>query len=235
MKDKPQSVSIIIPVYNEKDTLKEIVSRVDKAPVLGLKKEIILIDDASKDGSREIAKQYEKKHRVLYHQKNQGKGASVRDGFKESSGDIIIIQDADLEYDPSEYELLLRPIVEGKADVVYGSRFKGVGPHRVNYYWHYVGNKFLTMLTNMFSNLNLTDVETCYKVFLRSAIQGLTFTTDRFGLDTELTIKLAKAERVFYEVGITYYGRSYAEGKKITWKDGVAHIWFIIKFGLSKG
>lgn len=228
-----ESVTVIIPVYNEANTLREIISAVEKAPILGLKREIILIDDYSIDGSREILREYEKKHKVIYKDKNGGKGTAVRAGLAYATGDIIIIQDADLEYDPTEYEMLLGPIADGKADVVYGSRFMGCGPHRVNYYWHSVGNKFLTMLTNMFTNLNLTDVETCYKVFRRDALTGIILTTNRFGIDTELTIKLAKAYRTFYEVGISYYGRSYADGKKITWKDGVAHIWFILKFGFS--
>ncbi len=229
-----KQVTIIIPVYNEAPTLAQIIAAVEAAPVSGLKKDIIIIDDASTDGSRELLKTYAKKHQVIYHAANRGKGASVRDGLANAKGDVIIIQDADLEYDPADYEMLLGPIVEGKAEVVYGSRFKGVGPHRVNYYWHYVGNKLLTMLTNMVSNLNLTDVETCYKVFRTDALKGITLTTDRFGLDTEITIKLAKARRVFYEVGISYYGRSYAEGKKITWRDGFSHLWFILKFGVFK-
>jgi glycosyltransferase involved in cell wall biosynthesis len=226
-----KKVSIIVPVYNEEKTLEELVYAVEQADVCGLQKEIVLIDDCSKDTSRAILKQkFAKKHTVVFHDQNRGKGAALRSGFKAASGDIFIIQDADLEYDPKEYVKLLQPILEHHADVVYGSRFLSGNAHRVVYYWHYVGNRFLTTLSNMLSNVNLTDMETCYKVFKSEILKDITLRSDRFGFEPEFTQKVAKKGFVIYEVGITYYGRSYSEGKKITWKDGVATLWHLFRF-----
>jgi len=227
-------LSIIIPVYNEKNTVKEVISRIEKVSLpAGLEKEILLIDDYSSDGTREILKDYETRYRVIYHQKNLGKGAALRSGFKHALGDIILIQDADLEYDPAEYPQLLEPILENKADVVYGSRFLSHRPHRVLYFWHYVGNQLITLLSNMFTNLNLTDIETGYKVFRRTVLDSIRLSENRFGFEPEITAKIAKARRWrVYEVGISYAGRTYEEGKKINWKDGVRAIWCILKYNL---
>ncbi len=221
-------ISIVIPVYNEHDTVEELIKRVDATPWV---KEIILIDDFSTDGTRDILKQYEdnEDYKIVYHEKNKGKGAALRTGFKEVTGDIIIIQDADLEYNPAEYGNLLEPIIDGRADVVYGSRFLS-GPHRVLFFWHYVGNKVLTTLSNMVTNLNLTDMETCYKVFTKKVLDSLKLKCDRFGFEPEFTNKIAKQNFRIYEVPISYSGRDYSEGKKIGWKDGVAAIWFILKY-----
>lgn len=226
----PQKLSIVIPVYNEKDTVRTLIDRVQASPY---DKEILLVDDFSTDGTREILKEYEGQDgfQVLYHNRNRGKGAALRTGFQNVTGDIIIIQDADLEYNPAEYGTLLEPILDDRADVVYGSRFLS-GPHRVLFFWHYVGNKFLTTMSNMFTNLNLTDMETCYKVFTRKVLDEITFKCDRFGFEPEFTSKVAKHRFRIYEVPISYSGRDYSEGKKINWKDGVAAIWFIIKFRL---
>lgn len=235
-----KKISIVIPVYNEEKTLVEILNAVEKADSLGLEKEIILVDDCSRDKSREVLKAYEGRHKILYHEKNKGKGAALKTGFNEASGDIILIQDADLEYNPDEYSILLSPILDGKADVVYGSRFIGGRPHRVLFYWHSLGNRFLTKLSNMFTNLNLTDMETCYKVFKREIMDQIlpSLSSERFGFEPEVTAKisrLAKKEKCrIYEVGISYRGRTYLEGKKIGWKDGVEAIWCIIKYNLIK-
>ncbi|VAX33017.1 Glycosyl transferase, family 2 [hydrothermal vent metagenome] len=224
-------LSIVIPVYNEQASLRDVVHRVK---AVDYDKEIILVDDCSTDGSREILEEYKDQEgcHVLFHPKNRGKGAALRTGFAHASGDVIIIQDADLEYDPADYPVLLKPIVDGKADVVYGSRFLG-GPHRVLFYWHSVGNKFLTTLSNMLTNLNLTDMETGYKVFSKKVIDSITLKCDRFGFEPEITSKIARKNFRVFEVPISYSGRDYSEGKKITWKDGVAALWFIIRFRFS--
>lgn len=224
-------LSIVIPVYNEKASLRDVVHRVE---AVDYDKEIILVDDYSTDGSREILEEYKDRegYHVLFHKRNRGKGAALRSGFACATGDVIIIQDADLEYDPKDYPILLTPIMDGRADVVYGSRFLG-GPHRVLLYWHSVGNKFLTTLSNMFTNLNLTDMETGYKVFSKKVIDSITLKCDRFGFEPEITSKIARKNFRVYEVPISYSGRDYSEGKKITWKDGVAALWFIIRFRLS--
>ncbi len=224
-------LSIVIPVYNEFDTLHTLVSKVE---AVDYTKEIILIDDFSTDGTRDLLKEYEghENFQVLYHDHNMGKGAALRTGFSKVKGDIIIIQDADLEYDPVDYGVLLKPILDGRADVVFGSRFQG-GTHRVLFFWHYLGNKFLTTLSNMFTNLNLTDMETGYKVFTKKVNDTLTFKCNRFGFEPEFTAKVAKNKFRVYEVPISYSGRDYSEGKKITWKDGFAAIWYIFKFRIS--
>jgi len=221
-------ISIVIPIYNEQKTLEALVAKVN---AVDYEKEIILVDDFSTDGSREILKRYENKEnfKVLYHNHNQGKGAALRTGFSNVDGDIIIIQDADLEYNPSDYEILLEPILDGRADVVYGSRFLG-GTHRVLFFWHSVGNMVLTTFSNMLTNINLTDMETGYKVFTKEVNERLNFKCNRFGFEPEFTAKVAKNNFRIYEVPISYSGRDYSEGKKITWKDGIAAIWFIFKF-----
>lgn len=229
-----RTLSIIIPIYNEKNTLLEIVKRVESADIGDIEKEIILVDDCSTDGTRDVLKELENKHEVFYQEKNMGKGATLRIGFKQATGDIIIIQDADLEYNPDEYPRLLKPILDGKADVVYGSRFTGVGAHRVLFYWHHLGNLFLTTLSNMFTNLNLTDMETCYKVFRKEVIKEILpkLKSNRFGFEPEVTARVAKEGYRVYEVGISYHGRTYKEGKKINWKDGVKAFFAIIYFNL---
>jgi len=221
-------LSIVIPVYNEARTIEAIVERVRATPYT---KEIIIVDDGSDDGTRDKLKELEKipEVKVFHHQRNQGKCAALRTGFKAATGDIIVVQDADLEYNPAEYGVLLKPILEGQADVVFGSRFLG-GPHRVLYYWHYVGNKFLTTVSNMFSNINLTDMETCYKVFRREVLNGITLKSNRFGFEPEFASKVAKKRWRIYEVPISYQGRTYEEGKKIGWKDGVAAFVSIVRF-----
>jgi glycosyltransferase involved in cell wall biosynthesis len=223
-------LSIVVPVYNERDTFLQLLESVRSVPI---HKEIILVDDCSTDGTRELLRdEVEGKIpgvRVFYQPRNRGKGAALRRGFAEATGAVVIVQDADLEYDPREYPKLLEPILAGKADVVYGSRFQG-GPHRVLYFWHSVGNGFLTTLSNMFTDLNLTDMETCYKVFRREVIQGIPLKQDRFGFEPEVTAKIARRGHRIFEVPISYAGRSYPEGKKIGWKDGFQAIWCILRY-----
>ena len=224
-------LSVIIPVYNEAETLDAIMGAVTAIPV---DKEIILVDDGSTDGSREKLQQFENQPgiRVLYHERNQGKGAAIRTGVAAAEKDLVIIQDADLEYDPREIPTLMQPILAGKADVVYGSRFMGGQPHRVLYFWHSVGNQMLTLLSNMFTDLNLTDMETCYKLFKREVIQGIQIEENRFGMEPEITAKIAKGRWRIYEIGISYAGRTYDEGKKIGWRDGFRALWCILKYNL---
>ena len=223
-------LSIVIPVYNEKNTLGEIVKRVSATP---FEKEIILVDDYSTDGSREIIHELENGSdiRAFYHEKNMGKGAALKTGFRNATGDIVIIQDADLEYDPSEYDKLTQPILQDKADVVYGSRFMG-GPRRVLYFWHSVANTFLTLFSNMMTNLNLTDMETGYKVFRRDVVEKITIKSNRFGVEPEITAKIARLGVRVYDIPISYSGRQYSEGKKIGWKDAVCACFHIIRFRL---
>jgi len=229
-------LSIVIPVYNEMATLEEII-RLVTAVDTGLERELVLVDDCSRDGSREKLMAIKDQHpewKVVFHEFNRGKGAALRSGFAAASGDIILVQDADLEYDPKDYPKLLGPILDGHADVVYGSRFIGGGPHRVVYFWHSMGNRVLTLLSNMMTDINLTDMEVCYKVFRREVLDSITLCEDRFGFEVEVTAKVARGKRWrIYEVPIAYYGRSYAEGKKITWKDGVRAMWCILKYRFS--
>ncbi|MFO0974721.1 MAG: glycosyltransferase family 2 protein [Phycisphaerae bacterium] len=235
-----ETLSVVIPVYNERATLREIVQRVAAVDV-GLKKELILVDDFSTDGTRELYDAIRAEHpgvalQVLYHDRNRGKGAALRTGFEKATGQIVLVQDADLEYDPKDYDQLLRPIRANKADVVYGSRFVGGDEHRVLFFWHMIGNRVLTLLSNMVTNLNLTDMETCYKVFRREVLDEIMIECDRFDFEPEITAKIARPNRAgrhwrIFEVGISYSGRDYAEGKKITWRDGVAAIRTIVRFG----
>jgi glycosyltransferase involved in cell wall biosynthesis len=243
-------LSVIIPVYNEKATIEEILRRVQDTKI---RKEIVLVDDCSTDGTRQILENIVKRQangepsasaqdggdpiplssiRVFFQEMNQGKGAALRRGFSEALGDIVLVQDADLEYDPRDYDRLLEPIVDGRADVVYGSRFLG-GPQRVHYFWHYVANKLLTLLSDIFTNLKLTDMETCYKVFRRETLEGIRIKSDRFGFEPEITAKIAKCNWRVYEVPISYAGRTYEEGKKITWKDGIRALWCIVWFRIT--
>ena len=223
-------LTIVIPVFNESGTIHDIIAAVEATPY---PKEIIVVDDGSTDGTRDILDAIQNANvKVIKHARNQGKGAALQTGFSHAAGDIIIIQDADLEYDPEEYPILLKPILEGKADVVYGSRFAGHGAHRVLYFWHYVGNRFLTLLSNLFTNINLSDMETCYKVFTREALAGIEIKEKRFGFEPEITAKMAKKKLRIYEVPISYYGRTYEQGKKVDWKDGVRALWCILKYNL---
>lgn len=229
-------LSIIIPVFNEIKTISEIIKRV---ALLSYDKEVIIIDDGSTDGTRAYLEEIRQKGigdglgglKIIFHKKNMGKGAAIRTGLRYATGDIVIIQDADLEYDPRDYPVLLEPILEDRADVVYGSRFLG-GPHRVLYFWHYIGNKIITILSNMFTDLNLTDMETGYKIFRRDAVKDIEIRSNRFGFEPEITAKIAKKGLRIYEVPISYYGRSYQEGKKITWRDGLKAVFTILKHNL---
>jgi glycosyltransferase involved in cell wall biosynthesis len=226
-------LSIVIPAYNEARTIEEILDRVRAAPTLGLEREIIIVDDGSTDGTRDLLRGLARGGdlRLLFKERNEGKGAALRDGFAMASGDVVLVQDADLEYDPQEYPRLLQPIVDDVADVVFGSRFLG-GPHRVLYYWHYVANVGLTQLSNMTTNLNLTDMETCYKVFRAEVIKAISIESPRFGFEPEVTAKVARMGCRVYEVPISYFGRTYAEGKKIGWRDGVRALGSILRFGV---
>jgi len=225
-----KKLSVVIPVYNEVKTIEEIIRRVQASEV-SLDKEIVIVDDFSQDGTRQVLGKIEDTTiKVCYHSSNMGKGAALQTGFASAEGDIILIQDADLEYDPREYAKLLAPILDGRADVVYGSRFLGDGPHRVLFFWHYLGNKLLTTLSNILTNLNLTDMETCYKVFKKDVLARIQLRSKRFGFEPEVTIKCAKLKCRIYEVPISYSGRDYSEGKKIGWKDGVAAIFHIIRY-----
>jgi glycosyltransferase involved in cell wall biosynthesis len=230
-------VSVVVAAYNEETTLRRVIEAIRAAPVasLGVTLEIVVVDDASTDGTRrELESLGPLVDRPLFHQENRGKGAAIRTAMAAATGDVVLVQDADLEYDPQEYPRLLRPILDGKADVVYGSRFKGGDAGRVLYYWHYVGNRLLTTLSNMTTNLNLTDMETCYKAFRRECLAGVELRQNRFGFEPEITARLAQGGWRFYEVGISYSGRTYAEGKKVGWKDGVAAIWCVLRYGLLR-
>jgi glycosyltransferase involved in cell wall biosynthesis len=226
-------LSVVIPVYNEAATIAELISRVQAVDV---PKEVIVVDDGSNDGTRQALKQLEARYdnlRVILQLKNQGKGAALRVGFKQATGDFVLVQDADLEYDPTDYPVLLKPLIEGKADVVYGSRFLTTKEHRVLFFWHSVGNQLLTLTSNMFTNLNLTDMETGFKVFKRDVIQSIKLEQNRFGFEPEITVKIARMKLRIYEVGISYSGRTYEEGKKIGWKDGVKALWCILKYSIK--
>jgi glycosyltransferase involved in cell wall biosynthesis len=233
-KELPVRLTVVIPVYNEERTIRQLVERVLAVPV---EKDIVIVEDCSKDGTKAVLQQLEQDLpgvKCYFHEVNQGKGAALRTGFKHATGDIVIIQDADLEYDPNEYPKLVAPIKAGVADVVFGSRFAGGECHRVLYFWHSMGNKFLTMMSNMFTNLNLTDMETCYKVFRREIIQKITVEENRFGFEPEITAKVAKLRCRIYEVGISYQGRTYEEGKKIGWRDGFRALWCIVKYNVMR-
>jgi glycosyltransferase involved in cell wall biosynthesis len=228
-------LSVVMPVYNERATLRAVVERVLAVPNMDL--ELICVDDGSQDNSREILADLEKQYpqvRIFLQPKNMGKGAALHRGISEATGDFVLIQDADLEYDPSDYPLLLEPLIQQKADVVYGSRFLGGAPHRVLYFWHSVGNKILTLISNCLTNINLTDMETCYKAFRREVIQSISLEEQRFGFEPEITVKVAKRQLRIYEVGISYWGRTYEEGKKIGWKDGVRALWVMLKYSVKE-
>lgn len=226
-------LSVVMPVYNEQPTLEQVVDRVLAVP---LEIELICVDDGSTDGSREILEKLQGKNsqiKIYFQPRNAGKGAALRRGIQQASGDYVIIQDADLEYDPADYQVLLKPLIEGKADVVYGSRFLGSGPHRVLYFWHFVANSVLTLLSNALTNINLSDMETCYKVFRREVIQSIPIEESRFGFEPEITVKVAKRRLRVYEVGISYWGRTYEEGKKIGWKDGFRALFCLLKYTIT--
>lgn len=226
-------LSVVIPVYNEAATIAELISRVHAVDV---SKQIIVIDDGSTDGTRDVLEGLKERYenmRVLLQPRNRGKGAALRLGFEHATGDYVLVQDADLEYDPAEYPVLLRPLIEDKADVVYGSRFLTTKQHRVLFFWHSVGNRLLTLISNMFTNLNLSDMETGFKVFRREVIQSIKLEQNRFGFEPEVTVKIARMKLRIYEVGISYYGRTYEEGKKIGWKDGVKALWCIVKYSIK--
>ena len=232
MSNTPMTLSVVIPVYNEKTTILEILDRVLAQPEVN---EVVLVDDFSSDGTRDVLRTLEGREnvRVLFHPRNRGKGAALRTGFAAAACDLVLIQDADLEYDPADYPHLLAPLLIGRADAVFGSRFLG-GTHRVLYFWHYLANRFLTLLSNMFTGLNLTDMEVCYKVFRRDVLSRMDLVCDRFGIEPELTAKVARQRVRVYEVPVSYYGRTYDEGKKIGWRDGVAAIYWIVRFGLGR-
>ena len=226
-------LSVIVPCFNEISTIEKVISRIQNSPIEN--KEIIIVDDFSTDGSRQILREINnKKIKTIFHEKNLGKGAALCSGIAIAEGEIIIIQDADLEYDPNEFPIVISPIIENKADVVYGSRFQGGRPHRVVYFWHSVGNGFLTLLSNIFTDINLTDMETCYKAFRREIIKKIKIEEKRFGFEPEITAKISKLNCRIYEVGISYYGRTYKEGKKIGWRDGIRAIWCILKYNLFR-
>lgn len=227
-------VTVVIPCYNERETIEKIVEKVKASPIE--LHEIIIVDDYSTDGTRDILheKIENESCRILKHERNQGKGAALRTGFKHATGDIILIQDADLEYNPTEYPKLIQPILDDEADVVFGSRFMGGEPHRVVYFWHMVGNKLLTLASNMMTNLNLTDMETCFKVFRKEIMDQITIEEDRFGFEPEITAKISKLDCRIFEVGISYYGRTYAQGKKIGWKDGIRALYAIARYNLFR-
>lgn len=228
-----KKLSIIIPAYNEEETIIKSIKKVLSVKLPAIRKEIIVINDGSRDKTLKLIKKIKSRNLVIINKrKNQGKGSAIRDGIKRATGDVIIIQDADLEYDPVEYKVLMVPIKKGLADVVYGSRFVGSGPHRVLFFWHMLGNKLLTLLSNALTNLNLTDMETCYKMFTKNIAHKLTIEENRFGFEPEFTVKIAKMRARVYEVGISYMGRSYTEGKKINWKDGVRALWCLVKYSL---
>jgi glycosyltransferase involved in cell wall biosynthesis len=227
-------LSVVMPVYNERSTLREAIRRVLAVPI---DIELLCVDDGSTDGSREILSEIQREHpqiRILLQTNNMGKGAALRRGIQDATGDLVLIQDADLEYDPADYPRLLAPLIQGKADVVFGSRFLGDGPHRVLYFWHFVGNRALTLLSNCLTNINLSDMETCYKVFRREVIQSIPLEENRFGFEPEITVKIARRKLRIYEVGISYSGRTYEEGKKISWKDGFRALYCLLKYTLKE-